>query len=589
LVSRHGLATEGYKAQLARVAGETAPKEELDALRRELERTRGELDTARRALDEERVKAAAETEGLLQKKLQAVAAGNAEETRKLESLLKEREGELERRRQQVTRFEQVTEDYKVRLARLEGESASLRQELEQARRQVAQSQKEIEDKKNVAAESERRVAAIQQEIVRQRAAASPIDPARIKALEAEVEKSRAEFAGQKQEIARLETAVAGYRVKVAELETRPEPPKQVVAMAPPAIQIIDPPIVTTRDSAAVKVRAGVATRPVVGRVIAAAGLLSFTANDLPLNVDADGYFTTSADLGRGRTQVTLVAVDRQGKRTLLEFFMEADAAAAGAVATASPKVTAQQLRLGKYYALVIGNQNYEHLPRLNTPEADAADIAALLKERYGFAVTVLLNATRTQMLKAVNVMREQVTEKDNLLIYYAGHGQIDRVNSLANWLPIDAEPNDNSNWIANSTLTENLNLMSAKHILVVADSCYSGAMTRSSIGQLLPGMSDEQRRDWLRSIADKKSRNVLTSGGVEPVMDGGGGKHSIFAQNLIDILAENQDALPGMKLFEVISARVVSTTKRMQIEQRPEYAPIRFAGGESGDFIFVLP
>ena len=185
-------------------------------------------------------------------------------------------------------------------------------------------------------------------------------------------------------------------------------------------------------------------------------------------------------------------------------------------------------------------------------------------------------------------MREAVTEKDNLLIYYAGHGQIDRVNSLANWLPVDADPNSNANWIANSTLTENLNLMSAKHILVIADSCYAGAMTRSSMGQLLPGMSDEQRLDWLRAIASSPSRTVLTSGGVAPVMDGGGGKHSIFAQNLIDILSENQDVLPGSKLFEVISARVVSATKRAQVEQRPEYAPIRFAGGESGDFIFVL-
>jgi hypothetical protein len=27
--------------------------------------------------------------------------------------------------------------------------------------------------------------------------------------------------------------------------------------------------------------------------------------------------------------------------------------------------------------------------------------------------------------------------------------------------------------------------------------------------------------------------------------------------------------------------------RRMNFQQRPEYAPIRFAGGESGDFIFV--
>jgi hypothetical protein len=161
------------------------------------------------------------------------------------------------------------------------------------------------------------------------------------------------------------------------------------------------------------------------------------------------------------------------------------------------------------------------------------------------------------------------------------------VNSLANWLPVDADPASNANWIASSTLTENLNMMSAKHILVVADSCYSGAMTRSSIGQLQPGLSDEARLVWLKSIADSPSRTVLTSGGVSPVMDGGGAKHSVFAQNFIDILSENQDILPGKQLSDVLSARVLDVARRMNFQQRPEYAPIRFAGGESGDFIFV--
>jgi hypothetical protein len=250
-------------------------------------------------------------------------------------------------------------------------------------------------------------------------------------------------------------------------------------------------------------------------------------------------------------------------------------------------MSGQDLGLGKYYALVIGNQNYQKLPRLNTPEADATVIGALLKDRYGFNVTVILNATRLQMLDELNRLQKILTEKDNLLIYYAGHGEYDRVNSLANWLPIDAEPDNDTNWIQSSRLTEKLNTFAAKHILVVADSCYSGAMTRSSIGAVQPGLTDEARLIWLKAIAASPSRTVLTSGGVSPVMDGGGGKHSVFAQNLIDVLSENQDILPGKQLSDVLAARVVSIARRLNFEQRPEYAPIRFAGGESGDFLFV--
>src|SRR5438477_64962 len=138
----------------------TPSKEELDSLRKELERTRQELEKARRALDEERLKSSQEIERLTKQKLQAAAAGNTEETRRLESLLKEREAELEKRRTQVAQSEKSSEDFKARLARLEGESASLRQELETAQRQLAQSQRDIEDKKNAAAEAQRKLDAM---------------------------------------------------------------------------------------------------------------------------------------------------------------------------------------------------------------------------------------------------------------------------------------------------------------------------------------------------------------------------------------------------------------------------------------------
>jgi hypothetical protein len=227
------------------------------------------------------------------------------------------------------------------------------------------------------------------------------------------------------------------------------------------------------------------------------------------------------------------------------------------------------------------------LPPLNTPEADVAEIARVLTERYDFTVTILRNATRLEMMEALNTLLAKLTEKDNLLIYYAGHGQLDRVNSLANWLPIDADPKSNANWIANSTLTETLNIMSAKHILVVADSCYSGAMTRSSIATLEPGLSEEKRREWLKSIDEKSSRTVLTSGGVAPVMDGGGGKHSVFAQSFIDALLEIQEPLLGRQLSDVISARVLSIARQSNFEQHPEYGPLKYAHGENGDFIFA--
>jgi hypothetical protein len=67
------------------------------------------------------------------------------------------------------------------------------------------------------------------------------------------------------------------------------------------------------------------------------------------------------------------------------------------------------------------------------------------------------------------------------------------------------------------------------------------------------------------------------------VLDGGG-KHSVFATIFIEILSQNQDVLEGMRLTADLGG---CSTSLRQVEQRPEYGAIRFAGGESGDFLFV--
>jgi hypothetical protein len=100
-------------------------------------------------------------------------------------------------------------------------------------------------------------------------------------------------------------------------------------------------------------------------------------------------------------------------------------------------------------------------------------------------------------------------------------------------------------------------------------------------------MSDEARANWLQSIAKSRSRTVLTSGGVKPVLDGGGGKHSVFAQVLLRVLGENNGIIEAQRVYQEISARVLDAAMRARFEQRPEYAPMRYAGHESGDFLFV--
>jgi hypothetical protein len=242
---------------------------------------------------------------------------------------------------------------------------------------------------------------------------------------------------------------------------------------------------------------------------------------------------------------------------------------------------------GNYHALVIGNDEYRQLPRLNTAVNDAREIDRTLKARYGFKVTLLLDADRYQILSALNGLRERLTDKDNLFIYYAGHGELDRKNQRGHWLPIDAEPNSSANWISNIAVTDILNAMNVQQLLVVADSCYAGTLTRSSVGRLDAALSETERLKVIQLMARKRSRMVMTSGGLEPVLDSVGGSHSVFAQPFIELLQANVGVLSGQEMFRLLQLRVAGTAQRVDAQQVPEYAPIKFAGHEAGDFFFV--
>ena len=141
----------------------------------------------------------------------------------------------------------------------------------------------------------------------------------------------------------------------------------------------------------------------------------------------------------------------------------------GARVVTIPGKDGQSIEFGRYHALVIGNNSYEHLTDLKTAIADANAIANILENRYGFSVNLLIDAKRSDITRAMNQLQATLTEKDNLLLYYAGHGALEGTTGY--WQPVDAEPHDDSNWILTTRITSYLSRMNAKHVLTIADSC----------------------------------------------------------------------------------------------------------------------
>ena len=166
----------------------------------------------------------------------------------------------------------------------------------------------------------------------------------------------------------------------------------------------------------------------------------------------DGTYVVNKIVPMGVSTIELKAIDVDGGKHLEQV----------SVTRWNPKSDMpSSLLAGNYYALVIGNDSYVSLPPLKTARADAVDVAAELENHYGYQVDLLLDATRHQVVSALSKYRNLLTSDDKLLVYYAGHGIEDKVESHGYWLPVDAESDDPSEWISNANITRQIKAMNA--------------------------------------------------------------------------------------------------------------------------------
>jgi hypothetical protein len=298
------------------------------------------------------------------------------------------------------------------------------------------------------------------------------------------------------------------------------------------------------------------------------------------NVPADESLYVFGKLAPGEYRVTVTRVGYQAARApVVVMAGRARPLTMSLQPTESTELIAS--RAGRFYALVIGNNSYQHIESLKTARNDAEEISRLLKSRYGFETNLLLDASREQILSALSDYRRTLDADSNLLIYYAGHGTRDEEVGRAYWLPVEAKRDNDSSWISADDITARVRGIKAKHVLIISDSCYSGTLSRG-VGEALARPS-ERDKALLRMVGGK-SRRLMASGGNEPVADEGGGDHSVFASALLRGFREmDRDIFSADELFLTFIKQAVAGNAK----QTPDYSPLRDSGHDSGDFVFV--
>ena len=237
---------------------------------------------------------------------------------------------------------------------------------------------------------------------------------------------------------------------------------------------------------------------------------------------------------------------------------------------------------GEYWALIIGIDRYQNAPDLTTAVRDATAVREVLIDRYGFSrerIIELLNdqATGPAIQNALYQLGQRAGPDDSVFIYYAGHGQYDDAGQLGWWVPTEADPKNPGTFIMDVSILRYIKGMQAKHVYLVADSCFSGTLFGT---RALPPINDQ----WFAKLYAKTSRWGFTSGGTEPVEDLGKAGHSIFAYYFLSVLLENTDPyLVPSRIHDSVAPLVANNALQM-----PRSEPLRGAGDDGGQFVFRL-
>ena len=244
------------------------------------------------------------------------------------------------------------------------------------------------------------------------------------------------------------------------------------------------------------------------------------------------------------------------------------------------------------WALIVGINDYEHVPGLNYAVEDALAIKNMLINVYGFPrinVRVLTNseATQSNIKRELSALVKSAGSNDRVVFYFAGHGETETLGieggDMGFLIPADGDAEDlYFTAIPMDELRRISNWSKAKHMLFLVDACYGGlaAMNTRSLTTNTPNYIDKITKDI--------SRQIITAGGKnEQVVEKDEWQHSAFTKNLLSGLEEkradyNDDGIiTGAEIGMYVQEKVSLDTDNFQTPQTRKFTP------HEGEIIFI--
>ncbi len=227
-------------------------------------------------------------------------------------------------------------------------------------------------------------------------------------------------------------------------------------------------------------------------------------------------------------------------------------------------VATQKIVFANRKALIIGNDNYKNVSKLNNATSDAKAMSTALTA-LGFKVTMFLDIDEKAFKQALREFKMSIQGGDEVLVFFAGHGvQLGATNYL---LPTDIK-GDNEEQVKDEAIQlqrilDDLQERKAKFSLAIIDACRDNPFKGS--GRALGG------RGLAPTTAATGQMVMFSAGSGQQALDKLGqndkDKNGLFTRVLLKEM--NKPGIPVDRVLRNVRNEVVALAKSVGHEQTP--------------------
>ncbi|WP_156177938.1 caspase family protein [Crocosphaera watsonii] len=265
-------------------------------------------------------------------------------------------------------------------------------------------------------------------------------------------------------------------------------------------------------------------------------------------------------------------------------------------------------------AVVIGINHYSNgIQPLETPKADAEELAKILEHDHHYHQVILvtddtkIKPTRNNLLTLLKITltQQNLTERDRLLFYFAGHGiarpsedQETEEGPQGFLVPSDAHYNQPDSLISMRDIYQNLAKLNCRHLLVILDCCFAGAFRWASTRRFFYTPKKATKAHYERFTKFPAWEVITSSAYNQEALDFLDNReikgkkteqHSPFAQALFQALKgkadlNNDGVIIAPELYIYLRDYV---EKNAHERQTPGFFPLQ--KHDRGEYIFLTP